>query len=206
MEIRIVKDSEQVTIGFNLYSNCYSEEDFFIWNLPANLAKRRARIEVQEKMLIISNGGEGTESFEISESDARILKAYLEGEHTKSSIDLGGFGGRVAHILFKNENVRRGIGLPEVQKTRKVDISEFKKIISQLFGTNPRKAKGVLSSAYADTMQYNPCSLDVQTIEQFSVLLHACGFKNHARKIRSRCQNNVSSPDGPETRCLFAIY
>jgi len=197
MDLEMVKDSEGAVIGFNLYSDCYSEDDFFIRNLPRYLGEGVARVEVKKGELVISNGPEGMRSFKIPEDVAATLKAYLESESTKPSIHLGGFGLRAAYILFENEAVRRK-SLPKTRKTRKMDIGELKKFVSRMFGVNPRKARGILNSVYADTMQ-NIANFDAKAIKGLSSLLSACGFDDHARKL-------LKHPGVPQkTRCLFTI-
>ena len=107
MEFQAVRDSENAIIGFDLRSNCYTEEDFFIRNLPSNLAKRRADIKVVNDKLIIDNSREGTQSFKVWPDELSVIKEYLESDNTKPRIDLGGFGLRAAFIRFENEPIRQ---------------------------------------------------------------------------------------------------
>jgi len=107
MEFETVRDQENAVIGFDLASNCYTEEDFFIRNLPANLGKGLAHIEVVKSKLIVNNGSEGTQSFEVRPDELSIIRDYLESRDTEPHIKLGGFGLRVAHIRFVNEPIRK---------------------------------------------------------------------------------------------------
>ncbi|MFA5086309.1 MAG: hypothetical protein WC468_01785 [Candidatus Paceibacterota bacterium] len=197
MEIEIAKDDDGAIIGFNLHSDCYTEEDFFVWNLPGNLAKGRASIEVRGTKLIIANAEEGTQSFEIP-NEAETIAAYLNNKHTRPSINLRGFN-RSAHIRFQNEQVRTA-SVAKIQKKKEVGIDELKTIVSRMFGFNPRKAKGILNSAYAEVMKNS--NMDRETAKQFSALLRRSGFKNHAQRIDGLCLKT----ENLKTRRLFTIH
>ncbi|HNY35962.1 MAG TPA: hypothetical protein PLD14_01780 [Candidatus Pacearchaeota archaeon] len=107
MEFQAVRDSENAIIGFDLRSNCYTEEDFFIRNLPGNLAKGLASIKVINDELVINNAREGIQSFKVWSDELGIINEYLESDDTMPGIDLGGFGLRAAFIRFENEPVRQ---------------------------------------------------------------------------------------------------
>lgn len=107
MKFQSVRDSENAIIGFDLRSNCYTEEDFFIRNLPKNLVKEAASIKVINDELVIDNASEGIQSFKVWPDELGIIKDYLESKDTKPSINLGGFGGRAVHVRFINERVRK---------------------------------------------------------------------------------------------------
>jgi hypothetical protein len=107
LEFQSVRDSENAIIGFDLRSNCCTEEDFFIRNLPANLVKGAASIKVINKELVIDNASEGVQLFKVWPDELGVIKDYLESKNTKPSISLGGFGGRAVHVRFVNERVRK---------------------------------------------------------------------------------------------------
>lgn len=121
MKIKIIRDDNGAIIGFDLDSDCCTEDDFFIRNLPGNLMKGKASIETRRAILIIANAEEGTQSFEIP-NEIEAIKAYLDSRHTEPSIKLGGFGLRSAYIRFKNEKVR----LASITKTDELDRPELK--------------------------------------------------------------------------------
>jgi hypothetical protein len=106
MDIKITKDEEGAIIGFDLSSTCCTEEDFFIFNLPQNLAEGIARFDFNDQGMVVENGLEGTQSFKISQHEAKIIKAYIESDETMPAIKLVGFN-RTARITFDNEKVRK---------------------------------------------------------------------------------------------------
>ncbi|MDD5639976.1 MAG: hypothetical protein PHR47_04260 [Candidatus Pacebacteria bacterium] len=108
MHFESIEDIEKAIIGFEIRSDEYSEEEFFIMELPKNLNEGRANIRVEGiKVIITSNSMEY--SFQTTKRIAKAIKKYLEGIENEQTIprikiEPGFF--KKAIITFTNKKVR----------------------------------------------------------------------------------------------------
>lgn len=112
MECNIVEASEiegeeNVVIGFDLMSDCSTEEDFFVRNLPVNLQNESASIKIIGNELVVNNAQWDVQRFNnIPQDKLDIIKECLESDETEPHIDIRGFR-RIVRIYFINEEIKR---------------------------------------------------------------------------------------------------